>query len=199
MSTGVLFDVLDVDVKVQGDGWQAMWRLAGAGLLAGCVGIARTRNGGVHLFFPASGDRSHSLPFLDFKASGGYVVLPPSRVPGDLPGSSGVYEWLEWVPRPGSPLDWARARRLLCPAPAVRAPRVPGTRASAREARELARVVREAPEGQRNNTLFRALCTALRACLDVQPILDAALENGLGDDEVQVTFQNARRTLGVEP
>lgn len=194
MPTGELFDVLDVDVKESGSGWGSLERLRRSGLLTGCVGIARTRNGGVHLFFPASGDRSSGLPFLDFKALGGYVVLPPSLVPGDLPESTGKYEWTT-VPAsdPGSPLDWSKVARALRPdrarslAPAARLRTADG------RVNGLARVVAASVEGERNSKLFWALRKAMLAGLDCQPILEAATAVGLADHEIENTYASARR------
>jgi hypothetical protein len=196
MPTGVLFDVLDVDVKPMGNGWASLTRLQRAGLLVGCVGITTTRNGGAHLYFPASGDKSHALPYLDFKAAGGYVVVPPSRVPADMPLGSGRYEWSEPVTdAPGSPLDWSKVSRLLRPSPVVPPTAVQSGSASG-QLNGLLRFVDQAVEGERNNKLFWALCTALAAGLDPQPILDAARMKGLGDAEVDATYQSAWRTTG---
>src|SRR6516165_9289646 len=44
-------DVLDVDVKVDGNGWAAFNRAKREGLTGGWHRAVRTRNGGLHLFF----------------------------------------------------------------------------------------------------------------------------------------------------
>ncbi len=50
--------------------------------------IARSARG-VHIYLDGAGGPSHSLPFGDFKAEGGYVVAPPSLHPTGQP-----YRWL---------------------------------------------------------------------------------------------------------
>jgi hypothetical protein len=44
-------DVLDVDVREDGNGWEAFNRLKRAGLLGGARAIIRTRSGGLHVYF----------------------------------------------------------------------------------------------------------------------------------------------------
>jgi hypothetical protein len=51
-------DVLDVDVKPDGDGWAAFNRLRQAGLLSGARALVRTRSGGLHVYL-AGTDRRH--------------------------------------------------------------------------------------------------------------------------------------------
>ena len=123
--TGVLHDVLDVDVKAEGNGWDALYRLKSAGLLRGCVATARTRNGGLHLFYPASGAGSGKVAgWLDFKGGGGYVIVAPSRVAADagIDGPGG-YEWDGFGNESeGRPFDLETARCYLNP-PRAQAPR----------------------------------------------------------------------------
>ena len=58
---------------------------------------ARTRGGGVHIFFryPRETDIRNSVgllgPGLDVRGEGGYVVVPPSR-------TQGSYEWVDKPP-----------------------------------------------------------------------------------------------------
>src|ERR1700729_3817592 len=109
-------DVLDVDVRPGGSGYQALWRLRRAGLLEVPVAAVATPSGGLHLYYPGTGQASGRLPgcHLDFKAAGGYVLAPPSAVGGrhyrpvrHQPGRIGVTA--------GGRLDWAVAVALLEP------------------------------------------------------------------------------------
>ena len=77
-------DVLDVDVKPDGDGWAAFNRLKRAGLLASAKALVRTPSGGLHSYYAGSGQRNGKLPrhHVDFRSAGGYVLAPPSRVHG---------------------------------------------------------------------------------------------------------------------
>jgi hypothetical protein len=83
MPTGIgTFDVLDVSVRPAGDAWGSLARLGTAGLLAGLRSFVRTPSGGVHIYFDGTDQRSAKFKnqHLTFKATGGYVLLPPSRV-----------------------------------------------------------------------------------------------------------------------
>src|SRR4249920_3875410 len=78
-------DVLDVDQRGEaGSGFAAFNRLRREGLLAGVSALVRTPGGGLHGYFAGSQQTSGRLPrhHLDFKAAGGYVLAPPSRVAG---------------------------------------------------------------------------------------------------------------------
>ena len=77
-------NVLDVDVRPGGTGWPAFNVLKRAGLLAGAFRLVRTWSGGAHLYFAGTdqGCGSVKAAHLDFKARGGYVVVPPSHVDG---------------------------------------------------------------------------------------------------------------------
>jgi Bifunctional DNA primase/polymerase, N-terminal len=103
-------DVLDVDVKPEGSGFAALNRLKRAGLLTGAARLVRTRSGGMHVYYTGTDEGCHALPryHLDFKASGGYVLAPPSSVHGR------AYELLDH--RDGiTPLDWEAVKRCLDP------------------------------------------------------------------------------------
>jgi Bifunctional DNA primase/polymerase, N-terminal len=101
-------DVLDVDVRPDGDGWAAFNRLKRAGLLNGARALVRTPSGGLHAYFAGSSQPCGRLArhHLDFKSSGGYVVAPPS-VAGGRP-----YEVLDHRPGTGM-LDWGTVCQLL--------------------------------------------------------------------------------------
>jgi hypothetical protein len=153
-------DVLDVDVKPNGSGFAAFNTLKRAGLLSGATTLVRTRSGGLHVYYTGTPQGCHALPrhFLDFKAAGGYVLAPPSRVGGQ------PYELLDQ--RPGTAaLDWAAVTALLDPPrPARRAgpvrPLPPG---------ELPPAVQRALQGaakDRSAALHRLVGACIRSGLD---------------------------------
>ncbi len=74
------FDVLDVDLRPNGSGYPAYHQAKAAGLLDGWIRAVRTPSGGLHLHYPGTEQRNGTLPglHLDFRATGGYVLLPPS-------------------------------------------------------------------------------------------------------------------------
>jgi Bifunctional DNA primase/polymerase, N-terminal len=154
-------DVLDVDVKPDGDGFAAFNRLKRAGLLTGAQALVRTRSAGLHAYYTGTGQPCGRLVrhFLDLKAAGGYVVAPPSFVDADDTGPAGLYELLDR--RPGTAtLDWQAVRRLLDPPSAVPAARPPrGTSGTA----ALVAFVASLAEGNRNNGLFWAACRLAEA------------------------------------
>ena len=78
-------DVLDVDQHgPAGNGYAALGRLRGAGLLDGAAAYVRTPSGGLHAYFTGTAQRNGHLPahHLDFRSAGGYVLAPPSQVDG---------------------------------------------------------------------------------------------------------------------
>ena len=173
-------DVLDVDQREDGGGWAALNRLNRAGLLAGARAIIRTPGGGLHVYFAGTGQRCGSLPghHLDFKASGGYVLAPPSTAGGR------PYALLDH--RAGTAaLDWQTARRLLEPAPAARRPAGRASPAG------LAAWVARLPEGDRNAGLYWAACRAAESGLDPGPLVTAAMQAGLGQAEAARTVASA--------
>jgi hypothetical protein len=186
--TGVRFDVLDVDVKASGDGWGGFELLRRRGLLAGCCGVAQTRNGGAHYLFSPSGLNSRGYGFIDLKGVGGYVVLPPSRVPADVPNGPGRYAWIDsFKPDEGEALNVGLIDLVLRPSerPCRRTTTTPG------DLRGLVNAVAAAREGNRNNILFWALCRALDEGRDTTGIEDAARAAGLGGAEIIRTRASA--------
>jgi hypothetical protein len=188
------YDVLDVDVRVGGSGRDAFEILRRRGLLAGALGVVGTPSGGFHVYFPGTAQRSGSLrgDLLDFKATGGYVLAPPSRVAG-----VGDYSWHEEPVRMGGPLDWQRVRRVLRPtAPgrvATGTPRPSGLGGDLGVG-PLAWFVAEAQEGNRNNALFWAVCQALRSGYrELSPLRQAAMKAGLDEREIDRAIRSARQ------
>jgi hypothetical protein len=162
-------DVLDVDVKPDGDGWAAFSRLKRAGVLAGARALVRTRSGGLHVYFAGTLQGCHSLPRhkLDFKSAGGYVLAPPSRVGGK------AYEILDHRPRSAA-LDWVRVTAILSP-PRPARPTVPARPVVVPG--ELPPAVRralEAPAEDRSAAMHRLIGACVRAGLDAPAIHELA-------------------------
>jgi hypothetical protein len=182
-------DVLDVDVHASGDGFLAYHTLARAGLIDGAATVIRTPSGGLHVYFAGSAQRCGRLPgcHLDFRAAGGYVLVPPSRIDGE------PYRRIAQVGG-RSGLDWASVTRLLEPAPQQTRPARTGTPSGIDG---LAGWVARLDEGNRNAGLFWAACRALEADpgASLDPLADAGGQAGLGDREIRATLASARRTV----
>ncbi|WP_158274427.1 bifunctional DNA primase/polymerase [Cellulomonas sp. WB94] len=195
------FDVLDVDVRPDGAGWAAYYRAEAAGLTDGWTRMIHTPSGGLHLYFPGTEQRNGSLrgQHVDFRSTGGYVLLPPSL--GQTKQYSRRYELLRTRPGPGRPVDWAAMTALLDP-PAER-PR-PVRSGWARDGVDpmpaLAAHVAKQPEGNRDNALFWAACRAAEAeAADFEPLLAAAVSAGLTEREAARTVLSALRTTAQTP
>ena len=188
-------DVLDVDVRGQRSGWAALRKLRDAGLLPIGAPLARTPSSGMHLYFIGTDQHNGSLHAhqLDFRAAGGYVLVPPSYV--DTGVYAGFYRW-ERTGAPNARLDWGAVTELLSPLPAG-----PGVQLRPRPPRQgwdvhtLAAAVEREPKGNRNNLLFWAFCEALRCGYDLRPIAEAALRNPYQEQitvrEVEATWRQA--------
>lgn len=189
-------DVLDVDVRPDGDGWAAFGRLKAAGMLSGAHRLVRTRAGGAHLYFAGTDQRCGSLKadHLDFKSRGGYVLVPPSYVDAGHTddGIAGGYEITDDRPQTGAALNWETARRLLRPLQpvSVRAGR-------GGSVRHLPEWVAEQGTGNRNKGLYWAAYRAAEAGdQDVLlQLVDAALSTGLDRDEALRTVISAARKV----
>ncbi|HEV8279808.1 MAG TPA: bifunctional DNA primase/polymerase [Streptosporangiaceae bacterium] len=155
-------DVLDVDVKPAGSGYEALKKLQRRGLLTGASRLVRTRSGGLHVYYAGTSQRGGALPchHLDFKATGGYVLAPPSRVHGK------PYELLDH--RPGAAaLDWAAVKRLLDP------PRRPVPRPGTWGGGDLPAIVQKAlaaPATDRSAALHRLVGACVRAGMNEETI-----------------------------
>jgi hypothetical protein len=192
-------DVLDVDVRGDKSGWSALRRLREAGILAPGAPLAVTPSGGAHLYFRGTNQRNGSLPevHLDFRSTGGYVLVPPSRVTTET--YSGAYRW-ERAGAPTATLDWNAVTRVLRPPLPTPSSPVEGQRPlPGWNVHTLAAAVERTPVGNRNNMLFWAMCTALRSGYDdLRPIAEAGLRSGQTAREVQATWRSAVRKVNTD-
>ncbi len=195
------FDVLDVDVRPDGNGWAALHRAHTSGLLAGWIRAVRTPSGGLHLHYPGTEQRNGSLrgQHLDFRGHGGYVLLPPSIV--RTPLGTRTYELTVTRDRPGEPLDWAAVTNLLSPPAALRndealQPRQRHSSAGSDPTPWLAAHVARQSEGNRDNALFWAACRAVEAgATDLSRLVDAAISTGLPERQARRTIRSAQDTV----
>ena len=160
-----------------------------------------TPNGGFHLYFMVGGKAPTTArkigPGIDTRGDGGYVIVPPSRL------SNGRYEWIKFlngsIPKlPKDINDKLQNRNYQA--------FVGSTTGEGQS--ELCRVLGKlllAPEGQRNDTLFRC---ALRTggmvqsgILDqdyaFQSLTNTAVLIGLTPFEVSRTIESGFRRAGI--
>ncbi len=185
-------DVLDVDQHgPAGNGFAAYRELLAAGLFDDSGTVVATPGGGLHAYFTGSEQRSARLPrhHLDFRSTGGYVLVPPSQVGGRR------YQLVRRGRQPVG-LTWSVVTSLLepqrewpgqrrCPDVAVTS-RLPGW-------------VERLEPGNRHSGLFWAACRAVEA--GQQSLLDdlaaAAAKAGLPDQEISRTIASARRSAHI--
>jgi hypothetical protein len=121
--TGVL--VVDVDVHAGGSGFEAFERARSEGL-GDCWGwLVRTPSGGVHAYYPSSGDQGHrswQVPsaHVDFRGDGGYVIALPSRIQVD--GIAKAYDVIAVTTHAARTVDATKLRQFLEPPRPTRTP-----------------------------------------------------------------------------
>ena len=183
-------DVLDVDVRPDGTGWPAFNRLKRAGLLAGASRLVRTPSGGGHLYFARTlqGCGSLKTAHLDLKGTGGYVLVPPSRVGGR------PYEVIDERPPTGAVLDWPAVTALLRPPDPVQV--WVGTRRPGNVAHLPGWLAQQA-NGNRNRALYWAACRAAEAGNHdvLSELADVAVHVGLDRAEALRTIASAARRI----
>jgi Bifunctional DNA primase/polymerase, N-terminal len=178
-------DVLDVDNRATGNGFAALNRIKRAGLLTGAMALVSTPSGGLHLYFAGTDQPNGVLRghHVDFRGRGGYVLAPPSVVHGkpyvleDHRAGTGRF-------------SWAAARAVIDPPRPLPPPR----QGSPGDIGGLAAWLARQGEGNRNNSLFWACCTALGSgAADLEPLVLAAVAAGLTETEARRTAQSAER------
>lgn len=176
---------------------------------------ASTPGGGWHLYYTVPEDvnlvgKHPFLPGIDIKAAGkGYVLLPPSVV------GPAQYVWQWWddmVPLPEGQLALLtrKAPTLAGDAVVTRRAFFPwesGSRYGLGVLRKRVEQVRGAPEGCRNNTLFKAVAQVAQFIaggeLDedyaLGELLQAALDSGLDVHEAIPTIRSAYEVGVADP
>ena len=195
-ASGVL--VVDVDVHGADNGFAAFDCARSAGLVDGWGWLTRTPSGGLHAYFPpvrGVQQRSWQVPgqHIDFRADGGYVIAPPSRITVD--GELRRYEVIAVAQHEPRPLDAIRLRRFLDP-PHLGPPPTSLSPVGARPDK-LAAWVASRPEGSRNHGLFWAACRMAEGGHGYDATLlvlgEAARTAGLPERESEATIRSAHR------
>ncbi|GAA0932422.1 bifunctional DNA primase/polymerase [Nonomuraea longicatena] len=192
------FDVLDVDVKPEGSGYPALNRLKAAGVLPPPLAVVATPSGGLHCYYPGTSQPCGSLRehFLDFKATGGYVLIPPSVIAGD------AYRVIATPAHAGDQLNWTVVRDFLKPPrPADRRPPTARPGPPGAGVPGLARWLSGKTKPGRNQALFWAACRAVENGASESDLheLYAGMRFGDGFDERQAarTVADAYRTVAT--
>lgn len=196
-------EVVDVDVHDSGTGYGAWERARDGGLVEGWGALVRTPSGGLHAYYPAGAreQRSWQAPraHVDFRATGGYIVAPPSRVVFGV-DQVGVYELIATTDATPIPVDAERLRDFLDPRPpAISSPAEPMREV---DAGRLSRWVSSLGEGERNRGLFWAACRLAEGGVPLTDALDAVLtaaKSDFGPREIAATVRSAYRTVRPLP
>jgi len=198
-------DVLDIDVKFGGKGLHLAEQARDAGLLGGWIGVVESPSGGLHVWYPGTtqgGGAVGKKRDLELKATGGYVLVPPSYVICKADNGTvlfeGVYRLTKTRER-GATLDWAAIKALLAPPrPAVQLREWKAANGAASFDGLIRRVQEQTTEsGNRNNCLFWAACRAQEGGAPATVFRDlatAAIANGLPERDAWSTVASAQRT-----
>jgi hypothetical protein len=200
ITTGVVWDVLDVDVKREQDGRVHLPYLQRLGLLNGCQHVVRTPSGGWHLYFkaaPGLTNTANAYLGLDVRGKGGYVLAPPSYI--DTPDYAGVYENIGATE---DSTDEPLLFDLIVSAirPVNTASKKPVELLGYERQASLASLrgwLSERVAGERNNSLHWAVCRCIDNGIDPRELVEVALMLGLSEDEVNLTVNSALRRAGV--
>ena len=126
--------------------------------------VSRTQSGGAHYIYAAlegvelrnaagripTAASFVDTPSIDLRASGGYIIGPPTR------GSKGRYRWLSSLSAPAPIPEWLRPPDRPAPAPAPQAAISSGSRYADAAIRGELDELGSAREGSRNHQLFKA-------------------------------------------
>lgn len=199
--TGIIWDVLDVDVKREQDGRVHLPYLQRVGLLNGCKHVVRTPSGGWHLYFKtAPGMTNTANPYLglDVRGKGGYVLAPPSYledVPSEEGTYSGAYEDMgQTIGSTDDPLMFDLIVSALRPIDANTKKPIELLGYERRSSlASLRGWLSERQPGERNNALHWAVCRCIDSGIDPHELTEVALLLGLGEEEVTATIDSALR------
>ncbi len=203
LPTGKHMEVVDVDRRASGSGFVALQHARAAGLTGGWACIVRTPSHGLHLYYPAEPgrpQRSWAEPgaHVDFRGTGGYVLVPPSQVV-TADGQRRGYQLIA-TGRDARPVDASALRRLLRPPPRPSRPSRNVAWSRGRDQERLAAWLASRGEGNRNYALFWAACRYAEQHLPErqahQTLGMAAQQAGLAEREIAATIRSAYRTAG---
>ena len=196
-------EVVDVDRRTTSSGFAAFDRAQKAGLAGGWSALVRTPSGGMHAYYPDEPGRPQrswqvARAHLDFRGTGGYVIVPPSTIPV-AEHLLGTYELISGPQSTPGPIDALALRDFLTPRPEH--PFRPDGGSRAQDARRLTVWVAALREGERNRGLFWAACRLAETGAPLVSALDmlgpAAEHAGLPPSEVFTTIRSAYRTVGA--
>lgn len=195
-------DVLDIDVRTGGSGFEAFNRVRGLGLADGWAMLVRTPSAGMHAYYPATPGRPQRCwqaadAHLDFRGDGGYVIAPPSTIT-QPDGTAHRYVISVLAAHQPGPVDADRIRDLLVPRPVQPSRDRPGPHGAGADVDRLAAWVAARGEGERNRGLFWAACRLAErgtAPAEIEAALGTAAQGaGLAPTEIAATIRSATRT-----
>ncbi len=199
--TGVLWDVLDVDIKNEADGRVHLPYLLRLGLLDGCQRLVKTPSGGWHLYFKAYPgeitNKGRNDLGLDVRGTGGYVLAAGSWI--DTGDYEGTYE--EITPIEGSTdsvLPWGDIINSIAPVDTETRKGIvlPDFERQVSVA-SLRHWLSQRSRGERNNALHWAACRCIEAGINPNELTDAAELIGLSEGEIQTTIRSVMKRAGV--
>jgi hypothetical protein len=189
--TGTTFAVLDLDLQYpEAQAWYAKANLP-------LTRTHVTRSGGRHLFFKPRADFKCSAGKIergvDSRGAGGYIIWWPAQG-FDVLHASALAEVPDWI-----------MKKLNPPPPkAIPVSELPRTRSEyIRQIDGIADTAAHAPIGQRDTTTFWSACRLAelvkQRVLDERSaellIINAAIQNGLGEKTGREKFRNAMREV----
>lgn len=190
-------DVVDVDRHPSGSGFATLEQARRAGLVDDWACVVRTPSGGLHFYYPADAGRSQASwsvgeAHIDFRGTGGYVLIPPSRIVTADKDTAGYR--LEVTGHGPSPLDAVALREFIQP---PRPPRRAMSGVPVRGGERIAGWLAGRPEGTRNRALFWAACRYAEGAIPEDHAHDqlgaAAEQTGLSPAEAAATIRSAYR------
>ncbi|WND36588.1 bifunctional DNA primase/polymerase [Streptomyces sp. BB1-1-1] len=191
---------VDLDTKSETDSSAALRELALRHLFTiPPTVVVLTPSGGRHLWLSGPPDRvvpnsaGRLAPGIDIRGAGGYLVGPGSRT------RHGAYAAAPGTAHLAPAACPPALLRLLLPPPRAHQPALSASEA---HGQGLVQFVLAAHEGQRNTRLFWAACRAYEDGIGpalVDPLIEAALDTGLGEREARATIASAARMTGHHP